>query len=177
MKYFYGMTHRGFSPGCQPMDGFIKRLDSTDDRYHDILVYDRLLSEDNERHYSLVQLKEENGKFVPVTTIKSYIKQNDKPIMVNGIMFRLTGVNFFENADINEKTHYDDDIKYSFLERLERAKEELEQDTKGMTLEQAQEFYKKNTEDDMANYWGGMLSVYTGIHMPKKYITFDVRMD
>ncbi len=176
MKYFYGMRVRGFSPGCQPMDGFIERLDSTDDRYYDILTYDRLLSEENERHYSLTQLKQENGKYVPVTTIKSYIEQNDKPIRINGIVFRLTDVNFYRNADVNEKTHYDDGIELSFLERLERAKEELEQDTQNMTLEQAQEYYKENTEEGNIHYWGGMVSVYTQ-DMPRKYIMFDVRMD
>lgn len=175
-KYIYGMRLRGFSPGCQPQQGLVKRLDSDDGSYLDILIYDRLLNAEEEKHYSLTQLKDSNGKLIPVTTIDSYVKQNKKPIMVNGIMFMLTGVNFYGNADINEKTRFDDDIELSFLERLERAIEELNQITGKMTLEDAQNFFKDNTEEGNSNYWGEMISVYTK-SMPKKYIMFDVRMD
>ena len=55
--YIYGMRIRGFSIGCQPMDGFIERRD--DPKYHDILVYDRKLSDDEIRHYSLDFIGEE----------------------------------------------------------------------------------------------------------------------
>ena len=176
MKYFYGMRLRGFSPGCQPYEGFIERLDSNDSSYWDILVYDRLLNKDEEKHYSLTQLKKDGEKLVSVTTIDSYIKQNKKPIIVNGITFMLCDVNYYGNADINEKTHYDDGIELNFLERYERAVEELTQTTDGMTLEEAKSYFLDNTEDGNSNYWGGMLSVYTK-DMPKKYIMFDVRMD
>lgn len=61
-RYSYGMRLRGFSPGCQPMDGFIERLD--DDRkhgrrYHDVLVYGRELSTAEIREYELDRLGEE----------------------------------------------------------------------------------------------------------------------
>ena len=52
----YGMRIRGFSIGCQPMDGFIERQDDPSGRYHDILVYDRKLTEEETRHYSLDHL-------------------------------------------------------------------------------------------------------------------------
>lgn len=53
MTYKYGMRLRGFSLGCQPMEGFKKRLDDMTVRYHDILVYDRELTEEEMKHYSL----------------------------------------------------------------------------------------------------------------------------
>lgn len=43
-QYYYGMRLRGFSPGCQPMNGLIERIDDPNKEYHDILVYDRKLS-------------------------------------------------------------------------------------------------------------------------------------
>ena len=52
--YAYGMRLRGYSPGCQPKDGFVCRLDS--DKYHDILLYDRKLTEKEMRDYELDDL-------------------------------------------------------------------------------------------------------------------------
>ena len=52
-EYFYGMRLRGFSIGAQPTKGFIRREDSTSDRYHDILVYDRKLTEKELADYEL----------------------------------------------------------------------------------------------------------------------------
>ena len=54
MKYFYGMRLRGFSPGCQPMENFVNRIDSEVSTYHDVLVYEKPLSEEDIKHYSLV---------------------------------------------------------------------------------------------------------------------------
>lgn len=53
MHYYYGMRLRGFSPMCQPMEGLIERQDDVTGRYHDILVYDRKLSQEEERSYDL----------------------------------------------------------------------------------------------------------------------------
>ena len=53
MRYKYGMRLRGFSIGCQPMDGFVERLDDPSNRYHDILVYDRPLTEKEVADYEL----------------------------------------------------------------------------------------------------------------------------
>ena len=55
-KYYYGMKSRGFAPGCQPMDGFIERLDSDSDEFYDIIVYEKPLTEDDEMHYTLIPL-------------------------------------------------------------------------------------------------------------------------
>ena len=44
MKYKYGMRLRGFSIGCQPLNGFIERNDDTTGKYYDILTYDRPLT-------------------------------------------------------------------------------------------------------------------------------------
>jgi len=51
--YGYGMRLRGFSPGCQPMDGFVERLDDETGKYWDILVYNRPLTEQEMKHYGL----------------------------------------------------------------------------------------------------------------------------
>lgn len=53
MHYYYGMRLRGFSPMCQPMEGLVERQDDVTGRYHDILVYDRKLSQEEERSYDL----------------------------------------------------------------------------------------------------------------------------
>ena len=53
-EYYYGMKFRGFSPGAQPK-GVIRREDSK--QYHDVIVYDRPLSEEEERHYDLVLIR------------------------------------------------------------------------------------------------------------------------
>jgi hypothetical protein len=51
MEFKYGMRLRGFSIGCQPMNGLLRREDST--KYHDILVYDRQLTEQEIKDYEL----------------------------------------------------------------------------------------------------------------------------
>lgn len=52
-RYFYGMTHRGFSPGCQPMSGLLERVDDFTGRYYDVLVYDHELDERELNAYEL----------------------------------------------------------------------------------------------------------------------------
>lgn len=51
--YTYGMRLRGFSPGCQPMNGLVRREDSAGKKYYDVLVYDRELTEKEVRDYEL----------------------------------------------------------------------------------------------------------------------------
>lgn len=53
MEHKYGMRLRGFSPGCQPMKGLIRREDDPTGRYHDILVYSRSLSDSEINSYEL----------------------------------------------------------------------------------------------------------------------------
>lgn len=53
MIYVYGMRLRGFSPGCQPMEGLIDGFVDLDFKYHSILLYNRKLSEDELEHYEL----------------------------------------------------------------------------------------------------------------------------
>ena len=52
MEHRYGMRLRGFSPGCQPKQGLVRREDATG-RYHDILVYSRLLTDEELMDYEL----------------------------------------------------------------------------------------------------------------------------
>ena len=53
MEFRYGMRLRGFSIGCQPMTGLIRREDDTTGKYHDILVYDGQLTEQEIKDYEL----------------------------------------------------------------------------------------------------------------------------
>lgn len=56
MNYKYGMKLRGFSIGCQPMEGLQKREDDTTGRYYDILVYERELTEKEIAQYELEKI-------------------------------------------------------------------------------------------------------------------------
>lgn len=62
MEFKYGMRLRGFSIGCQPMRGLIRREDDNTGRYHDILVYDRRLSADEIDSYELSAITAEEKK-------------------------------------------------------------------------------------------------------------------
>ena len=53
VQYIYGMRLRGFSPGCQPMDGFVERTDDVRGKYYDILIYNRPLTEKEQQQYDL----------------------------------------------------------------------------------------------------------------------------
>ena len=59
VRYTYGMRLRGFSPGCQPMTGFVEHRDDPKGRYHDLLVYDRELSEKELQDYELDYIQAE----------------------------------------------------------------------------------------------------------------------
>lgn len=52
-EYIYGMRMRGFAPGCQPMDGLLQREDDPTRTYHDLLMYDRPLTQKELRDYEL----------------------------------------------------------------------------------------------------------------------------
>lgn len=56
--YWYGMRLRGFSIGCQPMEGLIDSADSQDKRWYSYLWYDRQLTEQEVREYDLDYLGE-----------------------------------------------------------------------------------------------------------------------
>ena len=51
--YLYGMRLRGFSPGCQPMEGLLGRVEDNTAMYHDVLAYNRPLTEKEMRDYEL----------------------------------------------------------------------------------------------------------------------------
>lgn len=57
--YTYGMRLRGFSPGCQPMTGLVERRDDPKGKYHDLLLYDRELSEKEMQDYELDYIQAE----------------------------------------------------------------------------------------------------------------------
>ena len=56
--YRYGMRLRGFSIGCQPMNGFYERQDDPTGKYHDILIYTRQLQDEELEDYELDYLGE-----------------------------------------------------------------------------------------------------------------------
>lgn len=56
--YHYGMRLRPFGIGCQPMDGFVGRTDDVSERYWDIIIYDRELTEKEMFDYDLDYLGE-----------------------------------------------------------------------------------------------------------------------
>ena len=60
MLYKYGMRIRGFSIGCQPA-GVVKRIDDPAGKYWDIIFYERKLTEEELRHYSLDDLGTEQA--------------------------------------------------------------------------------------------------------------------
>lgn len=57
MEHRYGMRLRGFSPGCQPKEGLLRREDDPTGKYWDILVYDRILTDQEIRSYDLDPIK------------------------------------------------------------------------------------------------------------------------
>lgn len=57
-EYVYGMRLRGFSPGCQPMEGLLEWRDGGN-QYHDLLVYNRKLTDKEMRDYELDFIGEE----------------------------------------------------------------------------------------------------------------------
>lgn len=58
-EYKYGMRLRSFSIGAQPKRGLIRREDSTDKRWYDVLIYDRPLTEQELTDYELDMIQEE----------------------------------------------------------------------------------------------------------------------
>ena len=52
-RWYYGMRLRGFSIGCQPKEGFYERVDDPDNRYWDIIIYDRPLTDKEIDDYDL----------------------------------------------------------------------------------------------------------------------------
>lgn len=59
MRYEYGMRLRGFSPGCQPMNGLKDHREDETGKYYDLLVYDRKLTKEELRDYELDFVQEE----------------------------------------------------------------------------------------------------------------------
>lgn len=51
-EYLYGMRLRPAGPGCQPIKGLL-RIAPGGGRYHDLLIYDRKLSDEECEQYEL----------------------------------------------------------------------------------------------------------------------------
>ena len=118
-------------------------------------------------------------------TIEKYI-DNYPPLCINGITFSLFGVNDpleldiddVEDLDIEEKTFFNDDQELSFLERLDKAKDEITNDTLNKSLDEVKTYYKGLTENGNMYYWGGMIFVPTdNMEEDGDTIYFGIRMD
>lgn len=59
-KYKYGMRLRGFSIGCQPMDGLRDVTDDANGVYYNILGYERQLTPREIEEYELTYLGKED---------------------------------------------------------------------------------------------------------------------
>ena len=90
--------------------------------------------------------------------------------------FEICDVNMLGNYDVDTPTDFQDELKYSFLERIEKAKAELEELVGSMTPEEAMRYFKENTEDGNIHYWGCWFAVYTKEMQPPTF-TLDIRMD
>ena len=51
--FTYGMRLRGFSIGCQPLEGFVAADDDCLDEYYSILLYNRKLTDEETKNYDL----------------------------------------------------------------------------------------------------------------------------
>jgi hypothetical protein len=56
--YVYGMRLRGFSPGCQPIGGLDAVMEGNE-KYYNILIYRRELTDEEVRGYELDRIPEE----------------------------------------------------------------------------------------------------------------------
>ncbi len=229
------------------MDGFLKREDSLTDDFYDILIYDRDLSEEEVRSFSLTPMYgyiytdnlgqesyhafktvEEAANdisntlqfaydeycdlypdcdvtwlnrlldvgnvsevyvpasdcytrcelFVPVERIAEYVKKHNivAPITIGNICFRYMGVNMLDDADVKAVYPSGTDEQLTFVQRYERAIAELKELTDGMNLEEAQDYFQKETNAGNENFYGNYVYVYTAKKYTK-FIGFGVRMD
>ena len=55
-EYAYGMKYRGFSPGCQPKEDFVGVTDDPLKKYHDVLIYERELTQEELDDYELAKI-------------------------------------------------------------------------------------------------------------------------
>lgn len=53
INYVYGMRLRGFSSGAQPMGGLLGYKPSMTNRYYDLFIYNRPLTEEEIKQYDL----------------------------------------------------------------------------------------------------------------------------
>jgi len=51
--YWYGMRLRGFSIGCQPMDGLVLHQEASGKEHYDYLFYNRKLTDAEVEQYEL----------------------------------------------------------------------------------------------------------------------------
>ena len=56
-EYLYGMRLRPSGPSCQPMDGLM-RIAPGGGQYHELLIYDRPLTDEELRDYELDYINE-----------------------------------------------------------------------------------------------------------------------
>ena len=75
-KFRYGMRLRGYAPGCQPKNGIYGREDDPTEKYYDILVYTRRLTDKEMANYELDDLNKPAHRLTIIREQKG-IKQED----------------------------------------------------------------------------------------------------
>lgn len=72
--YLYGMRLRGFSIGCQPADGFLKRMDDVSGKYYDIIAFDCKMTDSKLENYELdyIGRGEENESTDPENNFRRF---------------------------------------------------------------------------------------------------------
>lgn len=103
--YKYGMRLRGFSIGCQPMTGLVRREGDPTGKYHDILIYNRMLNDNEQDAFELDYLGEVSMKYI--------IEIEEMPFISEGSemqLFKATEFNslVFDRNGLEKLTPYDE---------------------------------------------------------------------
>lgn len=126
VEYRYGMRLRGYSIGCQPMDGLLYRDEDDSGEYYDILVYDRPLTEDEMKHFSLDYITEGEEEMAQTTVIDAEYIDNllkeDKE-MENTNVVAFANTNEEENDAMQNVEEVVDDVNVT--EEVENDEEEI----------------------------------------------------
>lgn len=76
-KFRYGMKNRGFSVGCQPMEGFMSREDDPSGKYYDIITYSRRLLDDEIEAFELDDLNRKPKGKLTILREQLGVRQDD----------------------------------------------------------------------------------------------------
>lgn len=96
--YYYGMRLRGFAPSCQPSKGFVECMTDDDkkklignsvNRYHDVLVYDRELYDDEVEDYELDYLGDTTFSVGKEIAVSRWHTPDELPSTIDTVLIEL----------------------------------------------------------------------------------------